>query len=86
MYRGTAHERGYDAKWQRRRRLWLLNHPLCRYCQEGCRVEAATVVDHIKPHRGDWQLFVDATNHQSLCKHHHDQKTEGETEKRTGTI
>ena len=33
------------------------------------------MVDHVKPHRGDWALFIDPANHQSLCKHHHDQKT-----------
>jgi 5-methylcytosine-specific restriction endonuclease McrA len=32
----------------------------------------ATVVDHIKPHRGDPELFWDASNHQALCKHCHD--------------
>ena len=35
----------------------------------------ATVVDHIKPHRGSWPLFIDPANHQSLCKRCHDQKT-----------
>ena len=32
----------------------------------------ATVVDHIKPHRGSQLLFWDKTNWQSLCKPHHD--------------
>lgn len=32
----------------------------------------ATVVDHIKPHRGDVELFRDSENLQSLCKHCHD--------------
>lgn len=59
----------------------LLREPFCRECAKQYppgdprHRTRATVVDHIKPHRGDWQLFVDATNHQSLCKHHHDQKT-----------
>ena len=34
--------------------------------------EAATVVDHIKPHKGDYDLFWDESNWQSLCKHCHD--------------
>lgn len=34
----------------------------------------ATVVDHIKPHRGDWGLFTDENNLQSLCEHHHGRK------------
>ncbi len=53
----------------------LLREPFCRVCaREGKRVRA-TVVDHIQPHRGDWAKFIDPANHQSLCKHHHDQKT-----------
>ncbi len=53
----------------------LLKEPFCRECaREGLRVYA-TVVDHIVPHRGDWKLFCDPNNLQSLCKHHHDKKT-----------
>ena len=55
----------------------LMREPFCRMCLAmvpPARTRA-TVVDHVIPHRGDWQLFVDANNHQSLCKHHHDQKT-----------
>ena len=56
----------------------LLREPFCRECaKRGIRTRAM-VVDHIKPHRGDWQLFVDPDNPQSLCKHHHDQKTASE--------
>jgi len=35
-------------------------------------VVAATVVDHITPHRGDMTLFWDKSNWQSLCKRCHD--------------
>lgn len=53
----------------------LLREPFCRECaRQGLRTRA-TVVDHIRPFRGDWVLFVDPANHRSLCKHHHDQKT-----------
>ena len=41
----------------------------------------ATVVDHIKPHRGNELLFYDARNLQSLCKLHHD-STKQREEKR----
>lgn len=33
---------------------------------------AAQVVDHIIPHKGNWNLFWDENNWQSLCKTHHD--------------
>lgn len=53
----------------------LLREPFCRECAaQGFRTRA-TVVDHVRPFRGDWPLFIDPANHQSLCKFHHDQKT-----------
>lgn len=36
---------------------------------------AATVVDHIIPHKGDQYLFWDRSNWQPLCKLCHDRKT-----------
>lgn len=53
----------------------LLREPFCRECAKNGIRTRATVVDHIRPHRGDWELFCDPTNHQSLCEHHHSQKT-----------
>jgi 5-methylcytosine-specific restriction protein A len=41
-------------------------------CRAKGRVTAATVVDHIIPHKGDPILMWDRTNWQSLCKPHHD--------------
>lgn len=53
----------------------LLLEPWCRECaKRGIRTRA-TVVDHVEPHCGDWARFIDRSNLQSLCKHHHDQKT-----------
>ncbi|MFI5410153.1 HNH endonuclease signature motif containing protein [Kaistia sp. UC242_56] len=40
-------------------------------CQAQGRAAPATVVDHIRPHRGDAELFWNADNWQSLCAHHH---------------
>ena len=60
---------------QRLRPAQLLREPFCRECARQGKRTRATVVDHIVPHRGDWALFADAGNHQSLCKYHHDQKT-----------
>ena len=53
----------------------LLIEPFCRVCSSEGKRTRAEVVDHIQPHRGDWQRFTDPTNLQSLCKYHHDQKT-----------
>jgi 5-methylcytosine-specific restriction protein A len=38
----------------------------------------ATVVDHIKPHQGDPELFWDSENLQALCAPCHSRKTASE--------
>lgn len=69
-YRGTAHQRGYDHRWRVYRKRFLSAHPLCAECGR-----LATVVDHIKAHKGDQDLFWDTSNHQSLCETCHNKKT-----------
>ncbi|HEV7344279.1 MAG TPA: HNH endonuclease [Devosia sp.] len=54
------------AAWQRRRRQQLLDEPLCAYCLREGRITAATVADHVEPHRGDEDLFWNGEL-QSLC-------------------
>ena len=39
------------------------------------RITAASVVDHIVPHKGDTSLLWDMDNREAMCKYHHDQKT-----------
>lgn len=73
--RGTAAERGYDSKWREARKGFLAAHPLCAECLKEGRHTAATVVDHIIPHRGDKRLFWDRNNWQPLCGRHHAIKT-----------
>ena len=71
----SASSRGYGRAWQKVSRQFLNAHPLCVMCAAEGRYVKATVVDHIRPHRGDAKLFWDRGNWQSLCKAHHDQKT-----------
>ena len=73
--RGSAHERGYNSRWRKYREGYLRSHPLCVQCERDGLVVAATVVDHIVPHRGDTTRFWDRANHQALCKGCHDHKT-----------
>jgi 5-methylcytosine-specific restriction protein A len=73
--RPTATERGYTWAWHKASRAYLNEHPLCVECEKVGIVKEATVVDHIKPHRGDWELFWDENNWQALCKQHHDIKS-----------
>lgn len=54
----------------------ILENILCaRFVKRNGKYVQATVVDHIKPHRGDNKLFWDKSNWQSLCKSCHDKKT-----------
>jgi 5-methylcytosine-specific restriction protein A len=73
--RGSAAKRGYDSQWRKARVYFLIKHPLCVHCEKEGTIGAAMVVDHIKPHKGDKDLFWDRNNWQPLCKRHHDIKT-----------
>lgn len=70
--RGSARERGYNARWERARKVYLATNPLCHAHERQGLTELATVVDHIRPHRGDQALFWNAAeNWQGLCSQHH---------------
>lgn len=59
--------RWYRSKlWKARRTQQLNTHPLCTMCANDGRVVAASVVDHVVPHRGDYNLFLYGKL-QSLC-------------------
>ena len=73
--REGSSSRGYDSKWRTARNRFLNANPLCVSCKEKGSLVKATVVDHIKPHRGDKKLFWDESNWQALCKRCHDKKT-----------
>ena len=68
----TTNERGYTYQWQQARERFLRANPLCVYCKRKGKLTAASVVDHIIPHRGDQARFNDKTNWQSMCKPCHD--------------
>lgn len=78
----TSSQRGYGYKWQKAREQFLREHPLCLMCQAQGRVEAATVVDHITPHRGDQSLFWRRSNWQPLCATHHSRDKQREEARR----
>lgn len=68
----SATERGYTALWRKTRLMFLRAHPLCVMCEGEGRITAATVVDHVVPHKGNEALFWNPANWQPLCKRHHD--------------
>ena len=42
------------------------------------------MVNHRTPHKGNIELFLDPTNHESVCKPHHDGVIQ--SEERTGIV
>lgn len=65
------------AVWQRIRAAQLQAEPLCRRCAALGEVTAATVVNHMEPHRGDWAKFIGGP-FESVCKPHHDAEVQRE--------
>lgn len=59
-------------QWKAMRLHHLELEPCCVYCLKQGAVSQAIIVDHIRPHKGDEDLFFDADNLQGLCKKHHD--------------
>ena len=53
----------------------LLREPWCAECARAGIRTRATDVDHIRDHKGNWAVFTDRSNLQSLCHSHHSQKT-----------
>ena len=73
--RPNAYQRGYNKRWAKARQTVLSRQPLCVVCQQAGLVTEATEVDHIRPHRGDSNVFWDSGNWQALCKSCHSRKT-----------
>ena len=65
------------TRWQRIREAQLRAHPLCQMCEAQGRIVAATVCDHVTPHRGDELKFY-AGPFASLCKPCHDSTNQAE--------
>ena len=63
----SQHHHLYNShSWRKRRLAQLSAEPLCRMCLARGRTVAATVADHIEPHRGDVAKFDGLL--QSLCR------------------
>jgi len=75
--RPSARARGYNRAWDAERRSFLQLNPNCRRCGE-----PASVVDHIRPHKGDDRLFWDRSNWQPLCRHCHNSSKQAQEKRR----
>ena len=65
-YRDAIQPLYRSKEWRAKRELQLTLEPLCRLCKQVGRITAATVADHIEPHRGDLEKFWDGEL-MSLC-------------------
>ncbi len=63
-----------SPRWRKGSALHKARHPLCAECERHGRVTPVYVTDHIVPHRGDYDLFWDESNWQSLCNPCHEKK------------
>ena len=67
--------RGYNYRWQKARKSFIADNPLCIMCLDSNELKPAYAVDHIVPHKGNYNLFWDPDNWQSLCQSHHNAKS-----------
>jgi len=77
--RGSSAKRGYDSAWRRYRGMFLRRFPFCMDpfgCHSGAgELVEGSEVDHIRPHGGDREKFLDPANHGTLCHACHAKKT-----------
>ena len=62
----VSHPFYHTVRWRKRRARQLAEHPLCAMCEKQGKVTAATVADHVTPHRGNAEKFWNGEL-QSLC-------------------
>jgi 5-methylcytosine-specific restriction enzyme A len=73
----------YDEKWRAARLGFLRLYPWCKLHEARGSWVAATVVDHVIPHRGDRRLFWDRANWQGLCEHCHNSVKQSQENQRS---
>jgi 5-methylcytosine-specific restriction enzyme A len=67
----------WTRRWRKKARRQLSAEPLCRACFARGVIEPACEADHVRPHRGDPQLFWHGAL-QSLCHRCHAAKSAAE--------
>lgn len=72
-----AYRRLYGRQWAAYSKAFLSRpeNVFCKECMKDGKEVIANQTDHITPHRGDYGLFWDVTNHQPLCESCHSSKT-----------
>lgn len=82
----SQHKALYNtAAWKRRRAAQLGAEPLCRMHLALGQTVAATVADHVQPHRGDHELFFHGQL-QSLCAPCHSAHKQAQEHSASGLV
>lgn len=83
--RGSPSSRGYDHTWNKVRKNFLMQFPLCAKCMEQNRIMPAREVHHIKAISEGGARF-DFENLMSLCRACHQKITEEQLKERRKNI
>ena len=59
--------RGYDGRWQRKRKRYLAEHPLCVDCEANDMVTPASEVHHVRKIKDRPDLRLEDANLMALC-------------------
>jgi len=68
----------HSTRWRKASNLHKVKYPLCVECKRHGKITPVYVTDHIIPHNGNYELFWDQSNWQSLCNFCHEEKHKGE--------
>ncbi len=66
--RESSTKRGYNVRWRKARLTFLAREPLCLMCMMRGVVNAAVLVDHWFPHKGDSAVFWNTKHWAPLCE------------------
>jgi 5-methylcytosine-specific restriction enzyme A len=73
--RGFRYDPFYHTKeWKEFRKHYLIENPLCKFCEEKGLLTTATVLDHIQPRSQGGSDYA-SWNLQGLCKSCHGKKS-----------
>lgn len=64
-----------SKRWLDARIRYLQRHPLCVECEKQGRLTLGNTINHIIPHKGNYDLFWDEGNWETLCERCHNRRT-----------
>jgi 5-methylcytosine-specific restriction protein A len=70
--RSVYHTWYSSPEWREARATQLAKAPTCERCASRGEIAKADTVNHRIPHKGDRRLFLEPSNHESVCKACHD--------------